>query len=64
MEQTIQGYVSVKQLAPNYDWIRIDPLAIRRSVRLSDNPEIAVVILNDGHVVPVTSSSAIEAGLI
>lgn len=64
MEQTILGQVSVKRLDANYDWIKIDPLKIRRSVRLSENPEIAVIVLVDGHVVPVTATSAAEAGLI
>jgi hypothetical protein len=37
---------------------------VRRSVQLISDSEIVVVVFDDGQVMPVTSDSAAEVGLI
>jgi hypothetical protein len=64
MEKTAERLVNVKQLGPKAGWVEVDASKVRRSVQLISDTEIVVVVFDDGQVMPVTSDSAAEVGLI
>jgi len=64
LQQTPGDLVSIRKLGPDPGWVQVNARNVRRSVPLISNPKIVVVILDDGHVIPVTTESAEEAGLI
>jgi hypothetical protein len=64
MEKTAERLVNVKQLGSKAGWVEVDASKVRRSVQLISDSEIVVVVFDDGQVMPVTSDSAAEVGLI
>jgi len=56
--------MGVRKLGPDPGWVQVNLSEVRRSVHLMADPNIVVVIFEDGHVVPVTTKSAKNAGLI
>lgn len=51
-------------MGPDPSWVQVDLCRVTRSVHLMSDPNIVVVILDDGHVMPITVESAKDARLI
>jgi hypothetical protein len=64
LQQTSEHLVSLRKLGPDPGWVQVDLCKVTRSVHLTGSPHIVVVILDDGHVMPVTMESAKDASLI
>ena len=64
LQHTPDHLVNLKQLGPQAGWVQVDSCKVTRSVHLIADPNIVVVILENGHVMPITTDSAKDAGLI
>ncbi len=64
LQQTPERLISVRKLGPDPGWVQVDLCKVTRSVHLMADPNIVVVIFEDGHVMPVTTDSAKTSSLI
>jgi len=64
LQHMSEHLVSLRKLGPDPGWVQVDVCKVTRSVHLMADPNIVVVILDDGHVMPVTMESAKDASLI